>query len=657
MASHLSPPGRRRPAGLARLAAGCLTLALAAGPVGAQQAVPRLTADDLEAWLDGFVPSGLDRGDLAGAVIVVVVNGQVLLQKGYGFADVTRRVPMDPARTVVPVASVSKSFTWTAAMQLVEAGKLELDRDVNRYLDFTLPSRFGIPITLRHLMTHTAGFEERIRATVAPGDPPRSLHAYFTEIPPPDEIAPPGTVQAYSNYGADLGGYLVERASGLPFVDYLDRHVLAPLGMTRSTFRWPLPPELRADLAMGYGLASSGQPVPPDANAEEVVGGPSGSLVATAADIARFMVAQLGRGQYPGGALFRPETADRMHAAAYQALPGAPATALGLFGSDYNGHRILLHDGDATGYHSDMELLLDDHVGFFSAVNSDGSGGLIGAAYAFRGALWHGFMDRYFPPGPAPELPTAATAKAHARAVAGEYEMSRRPNGDFMRALYLAVRVRVTAQDDGTIETPALLDFERGRPQRWREVGPFEWHEVGGRARLAMKVDGGRVLAWLPRDLSGFVLQPVPLLRSRAFNAPLLGVSAVVLVIATLGWPIGAIRRRRRGLPPLARVDRMNRIAALTGASFLLGWVLLLLAVSSGAVGFDPRLDRWIRLVHLIGVVMVAGAVVAWWSVWVGARERSPRSGTAVRLAVALALTDLVWFSFAFGLISRALNY
>src|SRR5689334_5871273 len=119
MASHLSS----RP-----LAAVLALLALGAGRAAAQAVAPRLTAADLEAWLDGFVPSSLERGGLAGAVIAVVVDGRVLLQKGYGFADIARRVPMDPVRTVVPVASISKSFTWTAAMQLVEAGKLDLDQ-------------------------------------------------------------------------------------------------------------------------------------------------------------------------------------------------------------------------------------------------------------------------------------------------------------------------------------------------------------------------------------------------------------------------------------------------------------------------------------------------------------------------------------------------
>ncbi|MEO8449777.1 MAG: serine hydrolase domain-containing protein, partial [Gemmatimonadota bacterium] len=607
-----------------------------------------------------FVPYALDRGDMAGAIVVVTLGGRTLFQKGYGYANIGRKVPMDPARTVVPVASISKTFTWTAVLQLVEQGKLDLDRDVNEYLDFVVPAAFGTPITLRHLMTHTAGFEETIRSKVAAGDPPESLGAHLKHHAAPDRIYPPGTVQAYSNYGAELAGYIVERASGELFPDYIQRHILDPLGMTASSFRWPVPEALRKDVAAGYSTASSGEPLPPEANIEEAIGGPAGSLLSTGADIARYMEAHLDQGRFPGGSLFSAETADRMDAPAFTPMPGAQPTALGFFRGDYNGHRILLHDGDASGTHADMELLMDDRVGFFSVVNSDGTGGLIGASYGFRSALFHAFMDRYFPKPPEPEQPTAKTAAEHARVVAGEYEMSRRPDGDFMKALYLAARIKVRALDDGTIETPAFINFERGRPQRWREVGPFDWREVGGGGRLVMKVENGRVVGWLPRDLSGFLIEPVPYLRSAALNLPLLAVSAGVLAIAGIGWPISAWRRRRAVRTPVdgqERTRRATRIAAVTGLAFLLGWALVLLAVSSGGASFDPKLDPWIRLVHLIGVMAVAGAAISWWSVWVTWRRPGSIGSKAFSLIVALALADLVWFSFAFNLISARLNY
>ena len=122
-----------------------------------------LTAEDVGAWLDGLIPYGIDRGDIAGAEVVVVKNGRVLFERGYGVADVKSRNPVDPKRTLFRPGSISKLFTWTAAMQLVEQHKLDLDRDVNVYLDFKIPPAFGKPVTLRNLMTHTPGFEETIK--------------------------------------------------------------------------------------------------------------------------------------------------------------------------------------------------------------------------------------------------------------------------------------------------------------------------------------------------------------------------------------------------------------------------------------------------------------------------------------------------------------
>src|ERR1700689_5091780 len=121
-----------------------------------------LTAEDFAAFADGLIPYAMERGDVAGIEVVVVKDGQVLFEKGYGFADVKRRKPVDPRTTLFRPGSISKLFTWTSVMQLAAAHKLDLDADINTYLDFKIPPAFGKPITLRNLMTPTPGFEEAI---------------------------------------------------------------------------------------------------------------------------------------------------------------------------------------------------------------------------------------------------------------------------------------------------------------------------------------------------------------------------------------------------------------------------------------------------------------------------------------------------------------
>ena len=211
-----------------------------------------LSAQDLEAFTDGLIPYALDRGDMAGGVFVVVKDGQILFAKGYGFSDVAKRAPVVADQTMFRPGSVSKTFTWTAVMQLVQAGKIDLDRDVNDYLDFKIPEKFGKPITMRNLMTHTAGFEDGFdKSFVKTADQLFPLGDYLKNYMPA-RIYPPGKVVAYSNYGASLAGYIVQRLSGESYADYIANHILKPLGMTHSTLAQPLPADLAPFMSKGY---------------------------------------------------------------------------------------------------------------------------------------------------------------------------------------------------------------------------------------------------------------------------------------------------------------------------------------------------------------------------------------------------------------------
>src|SRR5580693_9223108 len=232
-------------------------LAMAAGYAQAQAvtsepAAVTLTADDVGAFMDGLVPYGIEHGDVAGGVVVIVKDGKILFAKGYGFSDVAKRAPVIPDQTMFRPGSVSKTFTWTAVMQLVQAGKIDLDRDVNAYLDFKIPEKFGKPITMRNLMTHTAGFEDGIdKSFVKKADQLFPLADYMKNYMPA-RIEPPGKVVAYSNYGASLAGYIVQRLSGESYADYIANHILKPLGMTHSTMAQPLPAGLVPFMATGY---------------------------------------------------------------------------------------------------------------------------------------------------------------------------------------------------------------------------------------------------------------------------------------------------------------------------------------------------------------------------------------------------------------------
>jgi CubicO group peptidase (beta-lactamase class C family) len=329
----------------------------------------QLTSDDVGRFFDALIPPAFREENVPGAVVIVVANGSVLFGKGYGHADVGTRTPVEPAKTVFRPGSISKTITWTAVMQLVETGKIDLDRDVNDYLDFRIPAAFLEPITMRHLMTHTAGFENTTK-NIAFQDTTEFLDTeHFLKRWIPTRIYPPGKIVAYSNYGAGLAGYIVQRVSGEPFDRYVERHIFAPLEMSHSSFIEPAPAQLLAHAARGY-VSSSG----PAQAFELLAPAPAGAMSTTAEDMAHFMIAHLQNGRYGGAAILRPDTVRLMQATAYAPVPTMNGMALGFYHEDRNGQRIIGHAGGTLFFHSDLHLFLDAGVGIFVSMNAPGIG-------------------------------------------------------------------------------------------------------------------------------------------------------------------------------------------------------------------------------------------------------------------------------------------
>ncbi|WP_082938621.1 serine hydrolase [Mitsuaria sp. 7] len=615
-------------------------------------AAKALTAADLEAWLDGRVAYSLEAGDIAGAVVSVVKDGQVLFQKGYGYADVKAKVPMSAETSMVRPGSTSKLFTWTAVMQQVQAGKLDLDRDVNDYLDFKIPQTFGKPITLRHLMNHTAGFEEGLKDLLA-YDPKLapSNEDYLKQHPRPMLFAP-GQAPGYSNYGVALAGYIVQRVSGEPFDAYVDRHIFQPLGMLHSTTAQPLPAKFEPFIAKGYRQASDPAPSP----FELVVTAPAGSGSATASDMARFMLAHLQQGKFNGYEMLSPATTALMHSPSAQTRPGFNVMAHGFFREFRNGRTLLGHGGDTIVFHSDLSLLPDEGVGIFLSFNSRGKDS---AVYLARKALMEGFLDRYFPGKPVVDAPALASATKDAPLIAGRYQTSRRVEHGFLSALYLMNQTVITANPDGTILAPS---GPTGEMVTFREVAPQLWRKQGGLQELALaNVDGVKTVIDSENPVS--VLQEAPFLRSAPLTLSILGLSLLVLVSALVAWPLGALLRRAdRGTsgasPALHRLRRWQRIAVVVDVVYLTAWIILIMPVLSTDLALYNGGNDWLfGLMQLSGVFALAAAIVGVWVAWRLFRVEATRLSRVWGVLVALALAGIVWIGVVGQLMSLNLNY
>lgn len=608
-----------------------------------------LDAAELESWLDGMLPAALEQGKVAGVVVSVVKDGRVLLAKGYGHADVASRRPMDARATLVRPGSTSKLFTWTAVMQLVEQGKVDLNADVNRYLDFRLPEHAGRPITMTDLMTHRAGFEEGLKDVLAL-DPARfqAFEAYMKGHVRP-VVFPPGKVEAYSNYGTALAGYIVQRVSGERYEDYVARHIFRPLAMTRSTFRQPLPAAFAGSMSNGY-RTSEDAPQP----FELVTPVPAGGLTSAAADMANFMIAHLADGRFGEARILRPETARAMHRASLPRRPGFDAMAHGFFLGERNGRTVLGHGGDTVMFHSDLAIMPAERVGIFFSFNSRGEGD---AVYGMRERLLDGFMNRYFPGPAAVDAPAIGTARAHGEQIAGRYESSRRVQSGFISLFYvLQGQDAVSLNPDATISLSSLPD------KTFREVAPYLWREVGGFRQVAMqRIDGVTTLID-SRNPTG-VLQRVPLRRNAGVNLPVFLLSFIVLLIAALAWAAAEISRRVYRQPQtltgrMLTLRRLVRIAAVADLAYLFAWFTVLKPILASNVAFyTSALDPVIRALQVAAIVPVIGAVVG--AIYAWTTVRSSRGWTAKLgvVLVAAALVGVVWIALVGGLMSFTLNY
>ena len=594
----------------------------------------QLTAEDVNAWLDGKLPDALKNGDIPGAVVSVVKDGQVVTTRGYGWADTGasggQPVAVDPQTSLFRVASISKIPTSIAAMQLVEQGKVDLDTDISAYLDFEIERRFDEPLTLRHLLTHSAGFDEH--GSLTPGT---DLEAYVKNDPPAQVFAP-GTTPGYSNYGMALAGYIVQRVSGQPFETYVREHVLEPAGMTTSTYEQPLPAGLAGSLGPGY--TSTGEEVP-----FEVMGDfPAGSLTVSAPDFAAFMNAQLSRSPK----LLREETWEQMWS------PGlgedklgnrakAGEMGLGYFELTRHGRRIVEHSGDHTrGWHSQFELYPEEKTGIFISYNGDGNE----SARSLREDLAQGFADRYFP-GETVKASGSKDSAERARQVAGSYISSLGPWNTILAA-WSPFFGKATIEHTGGGKL--MLD-----EAQYVEVEPWVWRQVDGRGAIAAQVKDGKVAS-----LShGPALTLIPVTPVQQALVPVFGVCLVLLLVVTVAWPVGALRRRRalkRGREVGAPVPWLTRVARGGGALALsaqLTWTLLLVVfvansstITDGSFTWLIPVARCAQVLQALGVVAIIPAAA---DLVMSLRRRAGWRRITMSAVLLSALVALAWWAWA----------
>ncbi|MDG0874227.1 beta-lactamase family protein [Paenibacillus thiaminolyticus] len=592
---------------------------------------------DLEAFVDEVMKAQMEKYDMTNAAVAVVSGGEVRLAKGYGDADRERRMPADAGRTLFRIGSTSKLLTWTAVMQLVEQGKLDLNADINRYLDVKIPPQLihspdqAEAITLTHLMMHTPGFEDSVESIfrLSAGEMlplPEYIRAHL-----PARVFPPGKVAAYSNYGAALAGYIVERVSGQPFAEYVEQHIFAPLGMSRSSFLQPLPEALAQDLAKAYRAVDGGYA---EGKFEYLLPGPAGGMSSTASDMAWFMLAHLQGGQTGEGRILQEATVEQMHRQQFTQHPKLDGMTYGFMEGTLNGQRILFQNGSTMLFDTGLYLLPEQGTGIFVSYT--------GGSYLAHNELFQTFMDRYYPlPRAASEPPPAGSAE-RGRAYVGEYHQNRRnvTTSESIVSLMMGT-IAVDMEEDGH-----LLVTHAGEMNRFVEVEPGIYHNL--REGRTQDYFGGFRTIIFDRDPYGSIMlmsdgpmtySQAPWYGTSSFTIMALLTAVLMVAGSSLYWLIGALVRRirRRSLGDAAGAAAARWAAVAYG---------LLTVIAMGGMASAGKADP------VYGLPATSYMEPPAWQVWI---DRIPIVMAGFGAAIVL-LTLLLWWK-RYGRLGARLHY
>lgn len=633
------------PLGLSTLARGAgylLPVVLIWGTASAQAQAPAQPGPrertELATFFDGLY-AGLERAHhLSGMTVAVVRDGEVILLKGYGYASVEKRTPVDPERTLFRIGSITKALTWTAVMQLSAEGRIDLSGPIDQFLpeELNVHSPWKVAPTLHDLMDHTPGYDDVPVVGLFRHEPYKGVLKDALAETLPVIVRKPGDMVSYSNYGVALAGFIVERVSNVSWEHYVENRILTPLGMTSAAVEQPVPPDLASQMATGYRW-TNGELKPQ--GFEYVPLAPAGGASASASAMAHFMLAHLQDGRY-GNERMLPEWAARqMHESLYRAAPQLGAWLHGLYELRPAAPRVYGHGGDTLWFHSLMALFPETNTGLFVSFNSD-------SGAPARGDVYKAFLAHYYPQ-PEPETPELlAGAAGRSAAASGWFVSTRLPRRTPARVMGLMNTLCIENEGPNRLglSGPALA-----APMHFIEVEPWVYREVRGQELLVLRP----AQVGLPRyaflsSNPGSAFERVSALWSPPAQFMIAGLASLGILIAFFGYPVAALRSTILSTKMDSRVKAAHIVAWGASAAFSAGILCFIYYLRDpqeilfGLPG-SLRLAEWSWRIGSALAVTSAASVAILWARGLGRTGGKVAHTLAVVCQVTLALWAARW--------------
>lgn len=570
---------------------------------------------DVASVVQDAIAEALQKHDVDGVTVAVVANSDVILQTGFGHAYLNPDVPVEPATTLFRIGSVSKVFSYVAALRLIDEGHIDPRSPVRNALESaSLPDETSdVPVTLAQLATHTSGFGESSAGQFRQSpDVLRSLPAALSANDP-EQIHQPGTVPMYTNYNAGLTGQLVADIHGTDFADAMQDLVFDPLGMPGSTFD-PLPSALvggRDDAAEKMNWFSEMKP--------------ASGMAATACDMARFLQAITGDGTLGGTQVLSPPTVDALHRqwdTPHHRLAGA---SFGMERQRRDGTLVVGHEGAVPDFATNLLVAPESGTGLFVSVHGDAAG-------TVRDSVSEAFLDHV---APVSEPSALDGTPRRASELPGTYrETIVEDSTSFEKALAPikggTLSVRIT-------KSGHLVTERMGSAHRWVEVAPLVFRRMDGADTLVFTETSDGELSLFRATSPRIAFEKVPWYGQSSLHGKLVIASGLVVLSGAVGWPVAAgWRYFQDGQSPTQTVRRTRWSV---GGSVLALTMFGLLAVAGLIAGWLYVRPQWFSIVFALPLVGAGLTLVA--AGFLGRAWREGQHSRLVRVHLTAVVTGL----------------